>query len=265
MVGVGRTRAGSILLTPGHALVTQVGRKLPQQRFAPDLRHADSSPNVGWFDEQVTDPAATRRGYLRGQLDESVVSRTWMEQLQLWYADAAADPAVVEANAMQVATVDAAGRPSVRTVLLKGFDERGVVFYTNYESAKARDLDANPYAALALVWLSQERQVRICGAVTQVDRAETEAYFGSRPRGSQLSAWASPQSTVVPSRVVLEEAARDVEQRFAGRDVPAPPNWGGYRVAPESVEFWQGRADRLHDRIRFRLDGDSWVIERLAP
>jgi pyridoxamine 5'-phosphate oxidase len=213
----------------------------------------------------MSDPSGTRRGYLRGQLDETVVSRTWLEQLQLWYADAAADAAVVEPNAMQVATVDAEGRPSVRTVLLKGFDQRGVVFYTNYDSAKASDIDANPYAAAVLVWLSEERQVRRSGPVTRVDRAETESYFGSRPRGSQLSAWASPQSTVVPSRAVLEDAAQAVEQRFTGRDVPAPPNWGGYRIAPDAVEFWQGRADRLHDRIRFRRDGDSWVIERLAP
>jgi pyridoxamine 5'-phosphate oxidase len=215
--------------------------------------------------DAMSDPAAARRGYLRGQLDETAVSRTWLEQLQVWYADAAADPAVVEANAMQVATVDAAGRPSVRTVLLKGFDERGVVFYTNYESAKARDLDANPAAAAVLVWLSQERQVRLSGRVTRVERAETESYFDSRPRGSQLSAWASPQSTVVASRAVLEEAARVVEQRFEGSAVPAPPNWGGYRLAPDAVEFWQGRADRLHDRIRYRLAGEAWVTERLAP
>jgi len=213
----------------------------------------------------MSDPAGARRGYLRGRLEESVVSPSWLEQLQLWYADAAADPALIEANAMQVATVDTAGRPSVRTVLLKGLDERGVVFYTNYESAKARDLDANPYAAAVLVWLSQERQVRLSGPVTRCDRAETESYFDSRPRGSQLGAWASPQSAVVASRAVLEDAAQAVERRFAGSDVPAPPNWGGYRLVPEAVEFWQGRADRMHDRIRYRHAGDSWVIERLAP
>lgn len=213
----------------------------------------------------MNDPAAMRRGYLRAQLDENVAFRTWLEQLRLWFTDASADPSVVEANAMQVATVDTAGHPSVRTVLVKGLDERGVVFYTNYESAKARDLDATPYAAAVLVWLSLERQVRLSGPVTRVDRAETEAYFASRPRGSQLGAWASPQSTVVPSRAVLEDAARAIEERFAGSEVPAPPNWGGYRLAPEVVEFWQGRADRLHDRIRYRLDGDAWVIERLAP
>lgn len=214
----------------------------------------------------MSDPAARRRGYLRGQLDENSVSRTWLEQLRLWYSGAADDPAVTEPNAMQVATVDVAGRPAVRTVLLKGFDARGVVFYTNYDSAKAHDLDANPYAAAVLVWLSEERQVRLSGPVTRVDRAETEAYFAARPRGSQLGAWASPQSTVVPSRVVLEQAAREVEERFADRDVPAPPNWGGYLLAPEVVEFWQGRPDRLHDRLRFRLDESGvWVIERLAP
>jgi pyridoxamine 5'-phosphate oxidase len=212
----------------------------------------------------VSDLSAIRRGYLRGQLDESLVSPTWSEQLRLWFAEASAEP-VVEANAMQVATVDAAGRPSVRTVLVKGLDERGVVFYTNYESAKARDLAANAYAAAVLAWLPLERQVRLSGPVTRVEPAETETYFATRPRGSQLAAWASPQSAVVPSRSTLEDAVRKMDDRFAGRAVPVPPNWGGYRLAPEVVEFWQGRADRLHDRIRYRLDGDAWVIERLAP
>ncbi|HEY8828714.1 MAG TPA: pyridoxamine 5'-phosphate oxidase [Jatrophihabitantaceae bacterium] len=213
----------------------------------------------------MSDPAGTRRDYQRGQLDENVVARTWLDQLRLWFTDATAEPSVVEVTAMQLATVDTAGRPSVRTVLVKGLDERGVVFYTNYESAKARDLDARPSAAAVLVWLPLERQVRLSGPVTRVERAETEAYFAARPRGSQLGAWASPQSTVVPSRAALEDAVREIEERFAGGEVPAPPNWGGYRLAPDVVEFWQGRADRLHDRIRYRLDGDAWVIERLAP
>ena len=213
----------------------------------------------------MSDPAGTRRGYQRGQLDENVVARTWLDQLRLWFTDATAEPSVVEMTAMQLATVDTAGRPSVRTVLVKGLDERGVVFYTNYESAKARDLDARPSAAAVLVWLPLERQVRLSGPVTRVERAETEAYFAARPRGSQLGAWASPQSRVVPSRAALEDAVREIEERFAGGEVPAPPNWGGYRLAPDVVEFWQGRADRLHDRIRYRLDGDAWVIERLAP
>jgi len=215
--------------------------------------------------DTMSDPAGTRRGYQRGQLDENVVARTWLDQLRRWFTDATAEPSVVEMTAMQLATVDTAGRPSVRTVLVKGLDERGVVFYTNYESAKARDLDARPSAAAVLVWLPLERQVRLSGPVTRVERAETEAYFAARPRGSQLGAWASPQSRVVPSRAALEDAVREIEERFAGGEVPAPPNWGGYRLAPDVVEFWQGRADRLHDRIRYRLDGDAWVIERLAP
>jgi pyridoxamine 5'-phosphate oxidase len=213
----------------------------------------------------MSDPAGLRRDYSRGQLDENLVSPTWLEQLQAWFAEAITEPAVLEANAMQVATVDAHGRPSVRTVLVKGLDARGVAFYTNYESAKARDLAARPYAAAVLAWLPLERQVRLSGPVTRVDRAETEAYFASRPRGSQVAAWASPQSDPVPSRAALEAAVREAEARFAGRDIPAPPNWGGFRLAPETVEFWQGRADRLHDRVRYRLDGDAWVIERLAP
>jgi pyridoxamine 5'-phosphate oxidase len=165
-----------------------------------------------------------------------------------------------------VATVGADGRPSVRTVLLKGFDERGFVFYTNHDSAKGHDLAANPYAAAVLVWVPLERQVRFSGPVTVVDRVETEAYFASRPRGSQLGAWASPQSAVVGGRAVLDAAVTATEQRFAGRDViPAPPFWGGYRIAPEVVEFWQGRPDRLHDRVRYRHDGAQWTAERLAP
>lgn len=215
--------------------------------------------------DPMSDPAGLRRPYLRGRLDESTVSSTWLEQLRLWFHDALAEQTVVEANAMQVATVDAAGRPSVRTVLVKGLDERGIVFYTNYESAKARHLEANPYAAAVLAWLPLERQVRLSGPVTRVDRAETEAYHASRPRGSQVAAWASPQSSVVPSRGVLEDAVRALEERFAGVEVPAPPNWGGYRLAPDEVEFWQGRADRLHDRVRYRVAGDVWTIERLAP
>jgi pyridoxamine 5'-phosphate oxidase len=213
----------------------------------------------------MSDPAQMRRGYLRGHLDESDASRTWLEQFRLWFHDATSDVAQPEPTAMQLATASASGRPSVRTVLLKGLDERGVVFYTNYESAKAADLAENPIAAAVFAWLLHERQVRFSGRVTKIDRAETEQYFALRPRGSQLGAWVSPQSQVISSRSVLEDAVISTEARFAGQDVPPPPNWGGYRLEPETVEFWQGRADRLHDRLRYRRDGDLWILERLAP
>jgi len=206
-----------------------------------------------------------RRVYQRGTLTESTAPEHWFTLFAEWFAAAAAELIAVEVNAMQVATVDAAGHPAVRTVLLKAFDERGIVFYTNYSSAKGRDLEARPYAAAVLAWLAQERQVRISGPVSRVTRAETEAYFAGRPRGSQLGAWASGQSAVVPSRAVLDEAEREVTERFAGRDIPPPPHWGGYRIAPEAVEFWQGRPDRLHDRLRYRREGERWLVERLAP
>lgn len=218
----------------------------------------------------MTDPAALRRGYRRDHLDEAAVAATWLEQFRAWFAAAAGDPAVGEANAMQLATADADGRPAVRTVLCKGFDERGVVFYTNYSSAKARDLAANPYASVVFAWLAQERQVRISGRAVAVERAETEAYFATRPRESQLGAWASPQSRVVASRAELDAALAEVTDRFGDGDIPAPPGWGGYRIVPDAVEFWQGRPGRMHDRIRYRAVelGDAtgaWVRERLAP
>jgi pyridoxamine 5'-phosphate oxidase len=150
-------------------------------------------------------------------------------------------------------------------VLLKGLDERGLVFYTNHDSAKGRDLAANPQAAVVFAWLAHERQIRVDGPATRLDDAEAEAYFSSRPRGSQIGAWASPQSQVIGTRRELEDAVHAAEHRFAGLAVPKPPYWGGYRIAPVAVEFWQGRADRLHDRIRYRHDGSRWVIERLAP
>lgn len=215
----------------------------------------------------MTDFAGMRRPYERGELDLETVAATWHAQLRTWFDEAVTvmGTGSVEVNAMQLATADAAGRPSVRTVLVKGFDERGLVFYTNYDSAKARDLDARPYAAGLLLWPPLERQVRISGPVVPVSRAETEEYFAGRPRGSQLGAWASQQSQVVASRAVLDDALAAVEERFAGQVIPAPPNWGGYVIAPDDVEFWQGRANRMHDRIRYRLDHDAWVIERLAP
>lgn len=213
----------------------------------------------------MVDPAGMRREYARSHLDESTAPASWLPLFRRWFDDAAAALSGVEVNAMQVATADAGGRPSVRTVLLKGFDERGLVFYTNYDSAKGRDLAARPYAAAVVAWLALERQVRVSGPVERVSRAETEAYFGSRPRGAQLGAWASRQSEVVGSRAALDAAEQGMAGRFDGRPVPPPDNWGGYRIAPEVVEFWQGRPDRLHDRLRYRLDAGAWRLERLAP
>jgi pyridoxamine 5'-phosphate oxidase len=213
----------------------------------------------------MTDPAGLRARYTRGTLDEAGLADTWLAQLRLWFDAAAADPTIVEANAIQLATVGAGGRPAVRTVLAKGIDERGIVFFTNYESAKASDLAVNPRAAAVFAWLAHQRQVRLAGTVERTSRAETEAYFATRPRESQIGAWASPQSRPVASRAELDRLAEQVAERFADGAIPAPPFWGGYRLTPDEVEFWQGREGRLHDRIRFRLDGDAWVRERLAP
>jgi pyridoxamine 5'-phosphate oxidase len=211
------------------------------------------------------DPAAMRRSYELATLDEASLASTWLEQLQDWFGQAFRDFGAVEANAIQLATVDDAGLPSVRTVLAKGIDESGVSFFTNYESAKAADLDARRYAAIVFVWAAHERQVRLSGPVERVSADETAEYFATRPRGSQLGAWASPQSRVVASRAELDARLAEVTARFEGVDVPPPPHWGGYRLSPESVEFWQGRPDRLHDRLRFRLEAGAWIVERLAP
>jgi len=214
--------------------------------------------------DAMTDPAALRQTYLRGHLDDDVAT-TWFDQLERWFTEAVAESSVVEPNAVQLATASTDGRPAVRTVLVKDMRPDGIVFYTNYSSDKARDLETNPRASAVFAWLPLQRQVRLTGAVRRVDRAATEAYFASRPRGSQLSAWASPQSEVIASRADLERRVADAAARFGGGAIPAPAGWGGYLLSPREVEFWQGRPDRLHDRIRFRLDGADWVRERLAP
>jgi pyridoxamine 5'-phosphate oxidase len=211
------------------------------------------------------DPASMRRSYELATLDEATLAATWHDQLQDWFGQAFRDFGAVEANAIQLATVDDAGLPSVRTVLAKSIDERGVSFFTNYQSAKARDLDARKYAAIVFVWPAHERQVRLSGSVARVSATETAEYFATRPRGSQLGAWASPQSDVVDSRSALDARLAEVTARFGDGEVPTPPNWGGYRLTPESVEFWQGRPDRLHERLRFRLVEGAWIVERLAP
>lgn len=203
-----------------------------------------------------------RRSYTRDRLAEQDLAPTWWEQFAGWFAEAAADPATVEANAMQVATADAAGHPSVRTVLCRGFDADGLVFYTHHDSAKGRDLAANPHAAAVFSWLAQERQVRFAGLVAKVSREQVEAYVATRPAASVVGSWASPQSSVIASRAELDEL---VEAARAAGVHGAPPFWGGYRLQPTSVEFWQGRADRLHDRLRYRSTGTGWVVERLAP
>jgi pyridoxamine 5'-phosphate oxidase len=212
-----------------------------------------------------TDPAALRRTYERDALDEASIAPTWLAQLRLWFDDAVELAGSPEPNALQVATVDDAGHPSLRTVLAKAIDRRGVTFYTNYRSAKAHDLDARPYAAAQFLWLAHERQVRLTGTVARVAAEETAEYFHTRPRGSQLGAWASPQSQVISSRAVLEERLSAAEARYGDGEIPVPTHWGGYLLTPDSVEFWQGRPDRLHDRLRFRRDSETWTLERLAP
>lgn len=197
-------------------------------------------------------------------LNEADLDPDPIKQFQLWFAEAQA-VGIPEPTAMILATADREGRPSARTVLLKDVDHRGFVFYTNYESRKGKELEENPRAALVFNWPQLRRQVCIEGSVSRVSREESEAYFKTRPRGHQLGAWASRQSSVVSGREELDRRLAALEAEYQGKEIPLPPYWGGYRVTPERIEFWQGRANRMHDRLVYRRQKDGWVLERLAP
>jgi pyridoxamine 5'-phosphate oxidase len=209
--------------------------------------------------------ADLRREYARARLDETDVSHDPIVEFARWFAEAQ-EAEVLEVNAMTLATATPHGAPSARIVLLKAFDERGFVFFSDYRSRKGAELEANPRAALVFYWGELDRQVRITGGVTLASREESERYFRTRPLGSRHGAWASHQSRVIPGRAVLEQDLREAEERFGDGEVPLPAHWGGYRVVPDAIEFWQGRASRLHDRIRYTREvGKRWRVERLSP
>jgi pyridoxamine 5'-phosphate oxidase len=205
-----------------------------------------------------------RRDYASGGLVEEDLEPGPVAMFRRWMHDALR-AGLHEPNAFVLATADPSGAPAARILLLKGLDDRGFVFFTNYGSRKAREVEANPRVALLFPWHQLERQVRVEGAARRLPAAENDSYFATRPRAAQLGAWASPQSEVVADRATLEERYAEVTGRFHGHDVPRPENWGGYRVEPGAVEFWQGRIGRMHDRLRYRRTADGWATERLAP
>lgn len=208
--------------------------------------------------------AELRQEYTRDGLRESALDPDPVRQFSVWFEQAKAIN-LPEPNAMTLATCTPDGFPSARIVLLKGFSEKGFAFFTSYDGRKAAELAANPRAALLFYWAELERQIRIEGTVERTTRQESEDYYAQRPRGSQLGAWASRQSAVISGREVLEATLADLQKRFANSEVSCPPFWGGYRVRPTMFEFWQGRENRLHDRLRYRREGDRWIIDRLGP
>lgn len=212
----------------------------------------------------MDDDLRTRRSsYEHGRLDEHALAADPFAQFGNWLGEALADPRIVEAHAMSVSSVGDDGRPSARMVLLRGWDTRGFVFYTNYRSRKGRDLERHPAAALLFWWGEHQRQIRIEGDATRITAGESDAYFATRPRGHRLGAWVSPQSEVIAA-AQLDTALEEAAARFPG-DVPRPPHWGGFRVVPQQFEFWHGRPDRMHDRILYIRDGPGWTTSRLAP
>ncbi len=207
-----------------------------------------------------------RREYTRGELTEDKVSKNPLEQFRIWFQEAVEAEGILEPNAMTLATVTGEGKPRARTVLLKELDERGFTFFTNYESRKGLEMEKNPWVSLVFWWAPLERQVCIEGRIEKLTPQESDEYFQTRPRGSQLGAWASRQSEVVPNRQFLENRLAEVTKQYEGKEVPRPPYWGGYRVIPYRIEFWQGREDRLHDRLEYYLDeNQQWQMVRLSP
>jgi pyridoxamine 5'-phosphate oxidase len=212
----------------------------------------------------MTNIADIRKDYMLHALDESLVDKDAIKQFGKWWADAMGS-GIDEVNALTLATADLNGKPSARIVLLKGFDDNGFVFFTNYDSHKGKELAINPQASMVFFWKELERQVRIEGIVKKISEAESDAYFNSRPLESRIGAWASPQSTVIQNRDIIEENVIKYMQQFRDKNITRPLHWGGYCLSPQLIEFWQGRPGRLHDRIQFTKKSSEWIIERLAP
>ncbi len=208
--------------------------------------------------------ADIRKDYTLNGLDISEVAETPFDQFKKWFDEAIASQ-ILEPNGMVLSTITETMRLKSRVVLLKGFDERGFTFFTNYTSTKGQNIAHSPVASLNFWWVALERQVRIEGQIIKISEQESDQYFDSRPRGSQIGAWVSDQSAIIENREVLSDRQAELEAQFEGRAIPRPAHWGGYRLVPDSIEFWQGRSSRLHDRIRYRLVDSTWVIERLAP